>query len=49
MMRPLPPLARLDVTRMLLIFASFMGIKASQMEVKCAFWNGYLQGEAYVE
>lgn len=37
------PVARLEAIRILLAFASFMGIKLYQMDVKCAFLNGFLE------
>ena len=43
------PIARLEANRMLLAFASFMHIKLYRMEVKCAFLNGYLNEEVYVD
>ena len=43
------PVARLDVSRILLAFASCIGIKIFQMDVKCSFLNGFLQEEAYIE
>jgi len=43
------PVARLEAIRILLAFASHMGIKLFQMDVKCAFLNGFLQEEVYVE
>ena len=33
----------------MLAFASYMNIKLYQMDVKCAFFNGYLQEEVYVK
>jgi len=41
--------ARLEAIHILLAFASRMNIKLYQMDVKCAFLNGYLQEEVYVE
>ena len=41
--------ARLEVTRIFLAFGSHMGIKLFQMNVKCAFLNGFLNKEVYVE
>lgn len=43
------PVARLEAIRILLAFAAYMNIKLYQMDVKCAFLNGYLQEEVYVE
>ena len=43
------PVARLEAIRILLTFASYMNIKLYQIDVKCAFLNGYLQKEVYVE
>ena len=40
--------ARLEAIRILLAFASHKNIKLYQMDVKCAFLNGYLQEEVYV-
>ena len=34
---------------MLLAFVSFMYIKLYQMDIKCAFLNGYLNEEVYVD
>ena len=43
------PVARLDAIRILIAFAAFMGFKLYQMDVKCAFLNGYLIEDVYVE
>ena len=43
------PVARLEAIRILLAFASYMGIRLFQMDVKCAFLNGFLQEEVFVE
>ena len=43
------PVARLEAIRILLAFPSYMGIKLLQMDVKCAFLNGFLQEEVYVK
>ena len=40
--------ARLEAILIFLAFASNMNIKLYQMDVKCAFLNGYLQEEVYV-
>jgi len=37
------PVARLEAIHILLAFASYMGIKHFQMDVKCAFLNEFLQ------
>ena len=37
------PVTRLEVIRILLAFATYMGIKLFQMDVKCAFLNGFLE------
>ena len=43
------PIARLEAIRMLLAFASIMGIKLYQMDVKSAFLNGFIREEVYVD
>ena len=43
------PVARLEAIRILIAFAAFMGFKLYQMDVKCAFLNGYLNKNVYVE
>jgi len=43
------PVARLEAIRMLLAFASIMGFKLYQMNVKSAFLNGFIQEEVYVD
>ena len=43
------PVARLEAIRILLAFASYMGIRLFQMDVKCASLNGFLQEEVFVE
>ena len=42
------PVAKLEAIRILLAFASHKRIKLYQMDVKCAFLNGYLNEEVYV-
>ncbi|XP_074297611.1 uncharacterized protein LOC141628354 [Silene latifolia] len=43
------PVARLEAIRLLIAFAAHIGFKLFQMDVKTAFFNGYLQEEVYVE
>ncbi|XP_056695777.1 uncharacterized protein [Spinacia oleracea] len=43
------PVARMEAIRILIAFASYMGFKLYQMDVKCAFLNGHLKEEVYVE
>ena len=43
------PVARLEVVRLLLVFACMSGFKLFQMDVKCAFLNGIINEEVYVE
>ncbi|GJR55107.1 retrovirus-related pol polyprotein from transposon TNT 1-94 [Tanacetum coccineum] len=43
------PLARLEVIRIFLAYASYMGFKVFQMDVKSAFLNGKISEEVYVE
>ena len=43
------PMAKLEAIRILLAFESRMGIKLFQMDIKCAFLNGFLNKEVYVE
>lgn len=38
----------MEAIRMLFAFASYMGFKLYQMDVKSAFLNGYLKEENYV-
>jgi hypothetical protein len=40
--------AHLEVSRILLAFATSKGFKLYQMDVKSAFLNGFIQEEAYV-
>jgi hypothetical protein len=42
------PVARLEAIRILLAFATSMGFKVYQMDVKSAFLNGVIQEEVYV-
>jgi hypothetical protein len=42
------PVARLEVIRILLVFAASKGFKLYQMDVKNAFLNGVIQEEVYV-
>lgn len=39
----------MEAIRILIAFAAYMGFKLYQMDVKCAFLNGYLKEEVYVE
>ena len=41
--------ARLEAVRLLLAFACMSGFKLFQMDVKCAFLNGIINEEVYVE
>ena len=43
------PVARLESIRILLAFACFMNFKLYQMDVKCAFLNGFIKEIVYVE
>jgi hypothetical protein len=43
------PVARLELIRMLLAYATHHGLKLYQMDVKSAFLNGPIKGEVYVE
>ena len=43
------PVARFEAIRVLIAFAAFLGFKLYQMDVKCAFLNGYLNEDVYVE
>ena len=42
------PIARLEATRLLLVFVSLMDFKLFQIDVKSAFFNGYIKEEVYV-
>jgi hypothetical protein len=42
------PIARLEAIRILLAFATSMGFKLYQMDVKSAFLNGVIQEEVFV-
>ena len=43
------PVARLEAIRILVAFAAYMGFRLYQMDVKCAFLNGILHEDVYVE
>ena len=43
------PVARLESIRILMSIACTMNFKLYQMDVKCAFLNGYLNEEVFVE
>jgi hypothetical protein len=43
------PIARLESIRILLAYATYNGFKLYQMDVKCAFLNGPIKEEVYVE
>ncbi|WVZ98060.1 hypothetical protein U9M48_043543 [Paspalum notatum var. saurae] len=42
------PVARLEAIKILLAFAASKGFKLQQMDVKCAFLNGFIEEEVYV-
>jgi len=42
------PVARLEVVRLFLAYACICNFKLSQMDVKSAFFNGFLNEEVYV-
>ena len=48
MMKPLPPIARLEAIKLLVAFAAHQGFTFFQMDVKTAFLNGIIQEEVYV-
>ena len=43
------PVARMEAIRILIAFATFMGFKLYQMDVKSAFLNGDLKEKVYVK
>jgi hypothetical protein len=43
------PIARLELNRILLAYATYHGFKLYQMDVKSAFLNGPIKEEVYVE
>lgn len=43
------PIARIEVVRLFLAFATHKNYKVYQMDVKCAFLNGDLEEEVYIE
>jgi hypothetical protein len=43
------PVARFEAIRILLAFATSKGFKLYQMDVKCAFLNGFIEEEFYVK
>jgi len=43
------PVARLEAVRLLLAFACMSAFKLFQMDVKCAFLNGIINDEVYVQ
>lgn len=43
------PVARMEAIRILIAFASFMGFKLFQIDVKTTFLNGYLKEDVYME
>ncbi|GLJ31740.1 hypothetical protein SUGI_0638400 [Cryptomeria japonica] len=43
------PVARIEAVRLLLAFAAHKNYKVYQMDVKCAFLNGDLEDEVYIE
>jgi len=44
-----PPVARLEVVRLLLTFACMSGFNVFQMDVKSSFLNGIINEEVYIE
>ena len=42
------PVARMEAIRLLLAYAAHKGFKMFQMDVKCAFLNGFIDREVYV-
>ena len=43
------PVARLEAIRIFLAYAAYMGFMVYQMDVKCAFLNGKISEEVYVQ
>ena len=43
------PVARLEAIRLLLAYACFKDFKLFQMDIKSAFFNGFIKEEVYVE
>ncbi|KAL6561162.1 hypothetical protein OROMI_016763 [Orobanche minor] len=43
------PVARLEAITLFLAYAVFQGFRVQQMDVKCAFLNGILSDEVYVD
>lgn len=43
------PMSRLEAIRILIVFASYVGFKLFQVDVKSAFLNKYLMEEVYVK
>jgi len=42
------PIVRIEAIRILIAFAAYMEFKLYQIDVKCAFLNGYLKEEVFV-
>jgi len=42
------PVARIEVVRLLLVYACLNGFKLFQMDVKSTFLNGFINKEVYV-
>ena len=42
------PVARMEAIRLLLAYAAYKGFKMFQMDVKCAFLNGFIDREVFV-
>lgn len=45
----LTPVARMEIIRICITFATYMGLKLFQMDVKSVLMNGYLKEEALVK